>query len=162
SYVAGPYTRQGPSSVGKGAGGGAFWTDTIEGDTAIIESYTVGEERPFRLSEVSHFYKGIPGNVEAPNVLSCHNDAMCFADLEKDAVGRITFIENGSSFLCTGTMMNTQAADFPPFFYTAAHCVSTEVVADTVETYWFYRTTSCNSGIVSSSWVRTPSGANLL
>jgi FG-GAP-like repeat/Bacterial pre-peptidase C-terminal domain len=162
SYIAGPYTRQGPFGPEKGAFGGAFWTDTIEGDTVIIEHYIASAEKDFYISELSHLYKGIPGNDAAPDVLACHNDAMCFSDLEKDSVGRILFVESGSSFVCTGTIMNNQVSDFAPYFYTASHCVSTQTVAQTVETYWFYRTTSCNSGVVSNIWVKTAAGTSLL
>ena len=48
-----------------------------------------------------------------------------------------------------------------PYFLTANHCVSTQAVAQTVEVYWFYQTTSCNSGVLRS-WVHSPPGANLL
>lgn len=161
--AAGPYTLQGPfGDWGKSLSEGAFWSDTVEGDTVVIEHYMKGEERGFEISEISHLYRGIPGNQAAPNVLSCHNDAMCFGDIEKDAVGRILYTVGGSTFVCTGTMMNNRTGDGSPYFYTASHCVSTPAVAQTVETYWFYRTTACNSGVVSGNWVRTQTGASLL
>ena len=163
SYVSGPYTRQGPFGAGKSSsGGGEFWTDTIEGDTVIIEHYMKSEESSFNISEVSHLFKKIPGNDTAPDVLACHNDAMCFGDIEKDAVGRITFVQDSDTFVCSGTMMNNRTGDLSPYFYTANHCVSTQAVAETVETFWFYRTTSCNSGVVSGNWVRTTSGTTVL
>jgi hypothetical protein len=164
SYVAGPYTRQGPFGEGKRGAGGSFWSDTIEGDTILVEHFIRGEERGFLISELSHLYARIPGNESAPNVLACHNDGMCFSDVERDAVGRILYTDSGSgsSFVCTGTMMNNRISDFAPYFYTANHCVSDQDTAQTVEAYWYYRTTACNSGVVSSAWVRTNAGARVL
>ena len=63
--------------------------------------------------------------------------------------------------VCTGTLLNNVAQDWTPYFLTANHCVSTQAVAQTVETYWFYQTTSCNSGFLRN-WVHSPPGANLL
>lgn len=164
SHVSGPYVRYGPFGTEKGPSGvGEFWTDTIEGDTIIIEHYMNDRETGLYISEISHLFKDIPSENEAiPEVLACHNDAMCFSDVSRDAVGRITFVEGASTFVCTGTLMNNITVDFAPYFHTANHCVSTQTVARTVEIYWFYRTTFCNSGVVSGSWVHTPSGTNLL
>lgn len=156
SHVAGPYTYRGPF------GDGEFWTDTIEGETAVIEHHIKGEEHGLYISEISHNFRNVLAEQAALAVLGCHNDAMCYDDLEKNAVGRIAYIKDGESRVCTGTMLNNRTEDFAPYFLTANHCVSTPEVARTVETYWFYRTTACNSGVLSSGWVRTPAGASLL
>src|SRR6185312_9759700 len=95
-----------------------------------------------------------------PEVLNCEVDASCFAGPEKNAVGRILFNDNGEK-LCTGTLLNNSAQDETPYFLTANHCVNSQEVAQTVEVYWFYQTTSCNSGVLRS-WVHSPPGANLL
>ncbi len=95
-----------------------------------------------------------------PDVLNCEVDASCYGDPEKNAVARILFNNNGP-YLCTGTLLNNIAQDGTPYFLTASHCVDTQAVAETVEAYWFYQTTSCNSGVLRS-WVHSPPGANLL
>src|SRR5262249_17510969 len=69
--------------------------------------------------------------------------------------------DNGE-FVCTGTLLNDSAQDFTPYFLTANHCVSTPTIAQTVEVYWFYQTTDCNSGVLRSDWVHQTGGANLL
>ena len=66
------------------------------------------------------------------------------------------------SIVCTGTLLNDTAQDQTPYFLTANHCVPTQTVAQTVEVYWFYQTTSCNSGVLRSDWVHQAGGANLL
>ena len=159
SLVSGPYSRRGP--LGDGKQEGDFWSDTIDGDTAIIELFTRSDEANFYISEISHIFEGVFSSV-SPAVLACHNDAMCFNDFERDSVARILYIRGASSFVCTGTMMTNRPGDLAPFFLTANHCVTDQAVASTVEAYWFYRTTSCNSGVVSGGFVRTPAGANLL
>ncbi len=155
SHVAGPYTGKGPWE------NGSFWSDTVEGETVIIEHYTKGGERSFRITRLSHLYKEIsvytPPNLIEPQALSCHNDANCFNDGEKNAVGRITFTaDTGRSFLCTGTLLNS--ASQAPFFLTAAHCVGSSSEAQTVEVRWFYRSTSCNSGVLDTNAIRTTFG----
>ena len=65
------------------------------------------------------------------------------------------------TYVCTGTLLNNVAQDRTPYFLTANHCVNSQAVAQTVEVYWFYQTTSCNSGVLRN-WVHSPPGANLL
>jgi hypothetical protein len=47
-----------------------------------------------------------------------------------------------------------------PYFLTANHCVSTQASASSVQSYWFYRATACNSGVRGAS--RTVSGGAAL
>jgi hypothetical protein len=158
SIVFGPYTNKGPW------GSGEFWSGTIAGDTAVIEFYTrTGENgKAFEIFEISHIFAEPDWRLLSPepDVLNCEVDASCYGDAEKNAVGRILFNDNGV-FVCTGTLLNDRAQDRTPYFLTANHCVSTQAVAQTVEVYWFYQTTSCNSGVLRS-WVQSPPGANLL
>ena len=64
-----------------------------------------------------------------PNVLNCHNDANCVADLLNNAVARISFVEDNSALFCSATMMSNQQADFAPYVLTANHCVRDQGVA---------------------------------
>jgi lysyl endopeptidase len=62
--------------------------------------------------------------------------AAAIAQREKSVV-RMTFVDGGSSFLCSGTLINTEK--FPaPFILTANHCISTDSAARTIATRWFY------------------------
>lgn len=72
------------------------------------------------------------------------------------------FTKDGGSYLCTGTLMNERQASYTPYFLTANHCISTQTVASTMETRWFYRSPTCNSGTLQSSSVRRTGGAKLL
>jgi hypothetical protein len=156
--VFGPFTDKGPW------GSGEFWSGTVDGDTAVIEFYKRSDEngQGFQIFEISHILAELDWRLRPndPDVLNCEVDASCYGDPEKNAVARILFNNNGP-FLCTGTLLNNLAQDQTPYFLTANHCVETQAVADTVEAYWFYQTTSCNSGVLRS-WVHSPPGADLL
>ena len=85
----------------------------------------------------------------------------CYGDAEKNAVGRILY-NNGGAYVCTGTLLSDRAQDRIPYFLTANHCVSTQAIAQTVEVWWFYQTTACNSGILRNGIVHSTAHANLL
>jgi len=156
SIVFGPFTDKGPW------GSGEFWSGTVVGDTVVIEFYTRTDEngQGFEIFEISHILAELDWRFRSnePDVLFCEVDASCYGDPEKNAVARILFNNNGPH-VCTGTLLNNLAQD--PYFLTANHCVNSQAVAQTVEAYWFYQTTSCNSGVLRS-WVHSPPGANLL
>ena len=158
SSVFGPFTDKGPW------GNGEFWSGTVDGDTVVIEFYkrTDGNGQGFEIFEVSHILAELDWRLRSnePDVLNCEVDASCYGDAEKNAVGRIMFNDNGWK-VCTGTLLNDLAQDRTPYFLTANHCVNSQAIAQTVEVYWFYQTTSCNSGVLRS-WVHSPPGANLL
>jgi hypothetical protein len=158
SIVFGPFTDKGPW------GSGEFWSGTVDGDTVVIEFYKRTDEngQGFQIFEISHILAELDWRLRSnePDVLNCEVDASCYSDPEKNAVARILFNNNGP-YLCTGTLLNNIAQDRTPYFLTANHCVNSQAVAQTVETYWFYQTTSCNSGVLRS-WVHSPPGANLL
>ena len=160
SIVFGPFRDKGPW------GSGEFWSGTLAGDTAIIEFYTrTGENgKAFEIFEISHIFPELDLRLRSdqPDVLPCELDASCYPNSLNNAVGRILFNDNGHQAVCTGILLNDLAQDQIPYFLTANHCVSTQAVAQTVEVFWFYQTTSCNSGILRSDWVQQVGGANLL
>ena len=159
SIVFDPFTDKGPW------GSGEFWSGTVDGDTVVIEFYKRSDEngQGFEIFEISHILAELDWRLRSnePDVLNCEVDASCYDDPEKNAVGRIMFNDNGRAYVCTGTLLNNVAQDGTAYFLTANHCVDSQAVAQTVEAYWFYQTTSCNSGDLRN-WVHSPPGANLL
>lgn len=158
SVVFGPFADKGPW------GSGEFWSGTVDGDTVVIEFYKRTDEngQGFKIFEISHILAELDWRLHSsePDVLNCEVDASCYGGPEKNAVGRILFNDNGLK-LCTGTLLNNSAEDGTPYFLTANHCIDSQAVAQTVEVYWFYQATSCNSGVLRN-WVHSPLGANLL
>jgi len=63
-----------------------------------------------------------------------------------NAVARIIFTRDGSSYACSGTLVaDTDTASVVPYFLTANHCISTQTSASTMQSYWFYRSSACGS-----------------
>lgn len=94
---------------------------------------------------------------------ACQLDANCESQWsqEANAVARMVFQSGGNAFTCTGTLMANTSGTGTPYFLTANHCVGNQAEADTVVTYWFYRSTACNSGVASTP-VQVTGGAALL
>ncbi len=140
---------------GQGEDAGTYWSPVIEGPTAVVEIELGRGVSPTRLAlaapRVSHW-------LTAPSIdfamtstkaaAGCNLDVTCSSDWasESNAVARITFVDAGSSYLCTGTLVaDKDPATAIPYFLTANHCVTSQTVASTLVSYWFYRSASCNS-----------------
>jgi V8-like Glu-specific endopeptidase len=51
------------------------------------------------------------------------------------------------------------SASNTPHFLTANHCISTQTVASSLETYWFWRSAACNSTSINPGWIGRHGGA---
>jgi hypothetical protein len=80
------------------------------------------------------------------------------------SVARMVFSDGlgGGSSVCTGTLLNPADGSSTPYFYSAAHCISTQAAASTLTTHWFYERTGCGNQILSPNYVQVPGGATLL
>ena len=145
------------------------WTASTEGSVQWIELWSprrLGEsELRFTLFDVSHLVKKVIGPYDTKSLdFSCHVDVTCVADTnvqnDSHAVARMLFTKSGNSYVCSGSLLNDQASSLTPLFASANHCISTADAAATLETWWFYTTTSCNG--TPSSPTRLTGGATLL
>lgn len=140
---------------------GIYWAPITDGETQWIEFYVPPGGTPPatdpKIAAASHFLaSGRAGFRMAGSSQACQVDAACReAELgagyvqAKDAVARMAFTNNGSSFVCTGTLLNdTDPATQVPYFYTANHCIGAQYVANTVVTAWDYEAASCGSTII--------------
>lgn len=95
---------------------------------------------------------------------TCNLDATCYNDgaSERNAVARMVFVKGASAYLCTGTLLNDGGSSGKPYFLSANHCISDQTVASTLQTDWFFRSSSCNSGALQSSSTKKVGGAKLL
>jgi lysyl endopeptidase len=147
-----------------------YWTPAVEGDTLVVEvelaAGIAADEVRLSAPTLSHI-AGSPrdGFGFAKAAASCELDATCYQDTwsnESSAVSRIIFTSGGTTFVCTGTLLaDRDTSTNIPYFLTANHCVSTQTIASTVQNYWFYRSTACNSG-VRGSFLTTFGGGTLL
>lgn len=96
--------------------------------------------------------------------LYCQLDANCYTDLvsTRNAVARMIYVKDGGSYLCTGTLLNDRESTGTPYFISANHCISTQTVASSLQTDWFYRSATCGSSSVLASSTKRYGGATLL
>ena len=147
---------------------------------------------PIRAVKVSHLFTGPSSRFDkatlpadgctGPNCSgSCNVDLAC-SPLDTsaafqnaaNAVAMMVFNDAGATFLCTGTLLSdTDASTQIPWFYTANHCFDNDkapfktptqmqTVANTLETDWFYQSTSCNSGVESNTFRPLVNGATYI
>jgi hypothetical protein len=158
---------------------GAFWSPVIEGDAAVVEIVArAGETRAdvaLQLDLVSHLV------VEPPALASlgpkrvqdiggsgaCNVDVACelpdaTLDSAARSVGKLVFSNAaGSTFLCSGTLVNDAVNSYIPYLHTAAHCIEGAFEASTINVYWHFRAQSCRSLAVPPYALQT-GGAALL
>ncbi|MBS0495935.1 MAG: endoproteinase ArgC [Proteobacteria bacterium] len=102
---------------------------------------------------------------KAAAVGSCMVDVSCQPDyLEQSrSVARMLFVaEDGNAFYCTGTLLNDKASSGTPYFLSAQHCITSQAVASTLQTDWFYRSASCGSAAANPATRSLTGGATLL
>jgi lysyl endopeptidase len=126
----------------------------------------------------SHFEKRL---TEIGDAGSCNVDVPC-SSLEtsaafQDATNAVAqMVINDGQFiaLCTGTLLNdTDTSTQIPWFFSANHCFDNEqapfktpaqmqTVANTLDTLWFFRSSSCNAKQVSPNYRDLPGGATYI
>jgi lysyl endopeptidase len=169
------FEQNGREFAGKQAG----WSPVLMGDRATVEIVLAKGQRPqnFSLSlpQISHLDTSpIASEAQLSKLVarigesdSCERDIVCrvsptagFLSAEK-AVARMLFTSGGSSFLCTGTLLNNSYSPKKRLFWSAAHCISTQTVANTLQTYWFYKATTCGGTTQAAGAVTLTGGAFL-
>jgi lysyl endopeptidase len=164
-----------------------FWTPSTDGDTQIIEIYRPAgiPAASVRLGapRLSHLLANSRNNFRIIEKIgesgSCNVDTACrVSELgqrfvnAKNAVAHMQFVLDGSTYICSGTLLNdTRTSTQVPYFYSANHCFSTsegapvpsqmQTVATTLNTFWNYEATACNSG-VSAPTTQLSGGATYL
>ena len=147
-----------------------FWSPVVESETLVMEiALPAGSDpREVRLSGpvVSHLTTSASRRFTlAKAAASCNVDAMCHQgtwNAQSDAVARILFTRDGSTYVCSGTLVSDRdTGTTVPYFLTANHCIPDQPTASTVQAYWFYRSTACNSGARGSFQTRSGGGTLL-
>src|SRR5262249_8264699 len=140
----------------KGPEARLHWSPVLEGASATIEIEipSIADLRDLRIAipSISHLVTSIRTDFVVPKAAAaCEQDVMCSPawSNESNAVARIVFSSGGSSYLCSGTLLaDSDTTTVIPYFLTANHCISTQTIASTLMSYWFYRSTACNSGVL--------------
>ncbi|RPH50714.1 MAG: hypothetical protein EHM85_09305, partial [Desulfobacteraceae bacterium] len=152
-----------------------YWSPHIEGEEATLEIELPPGISPdtvdISIPRVSHFFSS-PLAAQGGNIIKnigdadgCEIDATCYSDWrpESNATAKMSYVDmDGGSYVCTGTLLNDMAVSGTPYFLSANHCISRQTVASTLETYWFYRSAFCNSGVLNPGSRMLSGGADLL
>ncbi|MGE5617068.1 MAG: trypsin-like serine peptidase, partial [Bacillota bacterium] len=148
-----------------------YWSPAVESDTLVVEfeisATTPTTELHVFIPQVSHLVTNATRDfaMEKAASASCELDVMCYSawsSAESNAVARMLFTDAGSSYLCSGTLLaDRDTSTTIPYFLSANHCISNQSAASTLQTYWFFRSTACNSGILGNYQTLT-GGATLL
>lgn len=172
--IYGPFTEADLAT----SAGSTYWSPVLEGETATVELFVPGDAAPrdlsIAVSAVSHLMAS-PADPKAETLLKaigdsgfCEVNIICRTPTDgalasaSKAVAKMTYSDALGSYLCTGTLLNSAAGQFTPYFYTADHCIDDQPTASTLTTHWFYESTSCNSDTQSPDYVQVPGGATLL
>ncbi len=146
----------------------SYWTPATDGEMQIIEIYLPkgALAAPVRVdvTGVSHLLTNAKDSfiIKTAAEQTCMSNVICraaelgtnFVNAE-NSVARITFVSGANSFLCTGGLLaDTVAATQIPYFYTADHCIGNQTLANTMNFYWNYETTTCGT---SSTTANLPS-----
>ncbi|MBC2711954.1 MAG: trypsin-like peptidase domain-containing protein [Desulfosarcina sp.] len=148
-----------------------FWSPVIEGDTIGVELYMPpSRHRPnftLTIPKVSHLFSSII-QIDEKRLSEvgksgwCNIDIACRSTTPSDlpeATAKIVYTKSGGTFLCTGTLLNdADSSSWIPYFMTANHCVNTQSVADTINSYWFFERSTCGGANPSSVIQRTRGG----
>lgn len=156
---------------------GNLWLPPMPGPEAVVEIEFLSSDGvppstlAFTIGQVMELVPG-PGATSLDPLAwtDCDIDALCISestldiiDILREAVARLTYVKGGSSYLCTGGLLNDKdPSGFRPYLLTANHCFDTQASASSLVAYFDYRTDSCN-GTAPALWnVPSVSGATLL
>lgn len=121
--------------------------------------------RPARLEGALAGPKGVFGG----DWESCRIDATCIETSEfdaidnvREAVARITFMEDGVGYACTATLLADELYTGTPYLLTANHCFSTAASAASLTAYFDFRTNDCDGTAPSLFELPQVSGSTLL
>jgi len=152
-YYEGPYTAADP---------GPLWVPMVPGDTATIEIRLPDAESVDALQiALTHvgagfrdLFKQVAGTGPGASG-ACNINVICplgqpYAN-EYRALAYYEFRadDDGLTYICTGTLLNTVAGDRRNYVLTAAHCLASPTEATSMRVYWNYRSNQCAA---TSGW----------
>ena len=152
---------------------GLWWTPVTDGDAQDIELWSddpAAARAAVETIAVSHFDATPAGGFKAGGIgaaQGCHEDVACVANINPAvaqvarSVMKISYVRNGMSYVCTGTLLNDGASREVPYVFTAAHCIDSQAVAATVNTFWYFQAAQCGVG-TPGDYQQLSGGATLL
>ncbi|MET1077936.1 MAG: hypothetical protein ABWY06_07935 [Pseudomonas sp.] len=156
-----------------------FWSAPVTGDEITLEielpAGIASQSVAIRIPALSHLYRDPTASGtqkrDEDNIGdsgTCNVNYQCAAaqdntlEQQSRATAKMVFVEQGDSYLCSGTLLNNTNQDKTPYFLSANHCISNQTVASTLVTYWMFRARSCFSTAVDNDSSMLTGGAQLL
>ena len=153
---------------------GGIWLGVTDGNTADLEVFAdegvTIDKLDFKIDSVNVITvgAGVPQSIGAAKEkeydLACLSPLTSYPGLEKaaSATALVLFVQDKSSYLCTGTLLADKGATHVPWFATASHCISDQASADTAAFEWFFRASTCGGTLTDLRHWITFGGARLL
>lgn len=163
---------QNRASGAAGTAAHTYWLPFVAGDEATLEvelpAGVAPEALRVALPRVSHLF-ATPRQHETEHTTrraaACNLDVSCYLSSWVDyskSVALVDFVDDGYAYVCSGTLLADRANSFTPYLLSANHCIDSQTIASTVETTWFYRSSSCNGYGVFPGSKLLAGGATLL
>jgi V8-like Glu-specific endopeptidase len=154
----GPYTGKGPNGTGD------FWSNTVVGAEVVLQLRAGATGTPrFTVAGVGYLTpefamaNHLKAVTNAANTKPCSFNANCTVDaacgtedvavsVASDAVAHMLFVSGAYLYICSGGLVaDSDTGTNVPYFMTANHCISRGSEASSLETFFFYRASSCQS-----------------
>lgn len=148
--------------------GNEAWSPWTEGETQVIEVFSrvAPAQDALRVGGLLHFTdspvaKAAAGSCTISTTCSSDDATLDAAIAErKKSVFKINFVDNGSGFTCTATLIDTPRRP-ASFALTANHCINATASAASITSFWFYEASSCGSSVPGTTTVQLAGGAQL-
>jgi lysyl endopeptidase len=147
SLVRGPFAAR----PGDGAD---FWLPAMPGPEVVVEVHLSDADRTqdvvhsVRLAEVAEL---VERSIQGSDWEACSIDATCISTASvpamenyREAVARILFVENGTTYGCSATLLADEGQTGTPYLLTANHCFDSQAAATSLTAYFDFRTDTCN------------------
>ena len=169
----------GPYEFGGGTRAEGFWTNTVYSPEVYLEvRFPAGvvvdpSKAILSVASIVHidaaFARGAAAGTLRTKSQTCFVDEACVTPAEfpnvadaSDAVARLTFVDGGTAYLCSGGLLNSSPATFVPYLLTANHCFDNQAAATSLEAVWQYVRPSCNGPDPSPAGFPSTLGSTLL
>lgn len=147
-----------------------WWSPVVEGSRIELELEIPPGIRPdavqFAIPFISHLAFSPETLNNVGDALPCHNDVRCepgWSSASRSTVHMVYTESSGNSYLCTGTLLNdTDSRTSIPYLLSANHCFSTQTAASSLQTYWFFYASACDTHQLYDGYRILRGGADLL
>lgn len=150
---------------------GGAWTPSVGGSVLYLHvEWPDGPAPQLTASQFLQLYPSADPLAPAAEKTACLRDATCVNSGEfpgiaiaRSAIAHMQYVKNGSSFVCTGGLLNdTNNATTVLLFLTANHCFSSQSSASSLEAFWDYKSSSCGGNWPNINGLSRSNGSTLL